>query len=54
MTYKIYSNKAVIEEGNWNHKSGGDYWITTLENKGQLGSGEYAYKKYKLKYKQQE
>ena len=50
MTYNIINQGKVVETSNWHHEEGGDYWITYLNNdRYQLGSGEMAYKKYKLK-----
>ena len=52
MTFTIEKNGKVIEQSNWHYEVGGDYWITYLNNdRSQLGSGEYAYEDYKLKYK---
>jgi hypothetical protein len=54
MTYQVRSKNKVIENSNWHFESGGDYWITYLDNdRSQLGSGDYAYKKYHLKYPEQ-
>ena len=51
MTYEVRSGNKVIEKSNWHFESGGDYWITYLDHdRHQLGAGDYAYKKYKLKY----
>lgn len=54
MTYEIRNKGRIIEKSNWHYESGGDYWITWLDNdKKQLGSGDYAYEHYKLKYARQ-
>ena len=51
MTYTIINKGEVIEKSNWHFESGGDYWITYLDNdKSQLGFGNYEYKHYKQKY----
>lgn len=51
MTYEVRSNGKVIEKSNWHYEVGGDYWITYLNNDNHhLGSGNYAYKEYDLKY----
>lgn len=50
--YVVINNGRVVEQSNWHYKVGGDYFIVYLDNdKHQLGSGDYAYTKYKLKYK---
>lgn len=51
MTYEIIKDKKVVEAGKWHHVIGGDYSITYLGDGGrQLGSGDYEYEKYVLKY----
>ena len=50
LTYTVKQNEKILETSNWHYESGGDYWITYLDNdRHQLGSGDYRYKKYKLK-----
>lgn len=50
-TFEVTNSGKIIEQGNWHYEVGGDYWITYLDNDNyQLGSGKFAYKKYKLKY----
>lgn len=52
MTYVIFEDGKNIRNGTWHHESGGDYWITYLDDKkNQLVSGDYSYKNYKLKNK---
>ena len=53
MTYNIVKNRKIVESGKWHYEIGGDYFITYLENGNQLGSGNYEYGKYVLKYKQE-
>ena len=51
MTYNVIDDGKIIETSNWHYESGGDYWITYLDNdKYQLGNGKFNYKKYELKY----
>lgn len=51
-TYEIKKNGLIIEQSNWQYNIGGDYFILYLDNKKhQLGSGDYTYGKYVLKYK---
>lgn len=51
MTYEVRNNGNVIKKSDWHYESGGDYFITYLDNdKHQLGSGDYAYQKSKWKY----
>jgi hypothetical protein len=51
-TYQIKRKGQIIEQSNWHYEVGGDYFILYLDNdKHQLGSGDYAYEKYNLKYK---
>jgi hypothetical protein len=51
-TYQITKRGQIIEQSNWHYEVGGDYFILYLGNDNhQLGSGDYAYEKYKLKYK---
>ena len=51
MTYEVRNNGNVIKKSDWHYESGGDYWITYLDNDNhQLGSGDYSYQKYKRKY----
>lgn len=53
-TYQVSNNDTVLEKSNWHFESGGDYWITYLDNdRSQLGGGQYAYKRYRLKYARQ-
>jgi hypothetical protein len=54
MTYNLVKNDTIIETSDWHFESGGDYWILHMDkDKKQLGSGEFGYKKYKLKYPQE-
>ena len=41
--YQVTSNEIVIEKGEWNYDSGGDYWIVEIGKHGQLGSGKFKY-----------
>ena len=51
MTYEIKSKSKTVERSNWHYESGGDYFITYLDNdRHQLGAGDYSYNHYKLKY----
>jgi len=51
MTYVIEKSGGIIKKGTWHHESGGDYWITYLDGENyQLGSGDFSYTDYKLKY----
>ena len=51
LTYQVRSKDKIVEESNWHYESGRDYWITWLDNhRHQLGSGDYSYEHYKLKY----
>ncbi len=51
-TYEVRNQGKIVEQSNWHYKVGGDYFILYLDNDNhQLGSGDYIYKKYKLKYK---
>ena len=50
-SYEIKKQGTIIEYSDWNYEVGGDYFILYLDsNKHQLGSGDYSYEKYKLKY----
>lgn len=42
-TYRVCRDTTEIERGNWNYRSGGDYWIVDIGKSGQLGSGNYTY-----------
>jgi hypothetical protein len=51
MTYNLVRKDTVIKTGDWHFESGGDYWILYMDKERyQLGSGDFEYKKYKLKY----
>jgi hypothetical protein len=51
MTYDLVRKDTVIKTSDWHFESGGDYWILYLDkDRYQLGSGDFEYKKYKLKY----
>ena len=51
MTYIVVDKGKIIESSNWHYEVGGDYFITYLDNdRHQLGSGNYSYERYKLKY----
>ena len=51
MTYIVVDKGKIIESSNWHYEVGGDYFITYLDNdRHQLGSGDYSYERYKLKY----
>lgn len=50
LTYEVTRKGIVVEKSNWRYESGGDYWITYLDNdRHQLGAGNYAYERYRLK-----
>lgn len=52
-SYTVVDNRRVVEQSNWHHEVGGDYWITYLDSdKSQLGTGRYKYERYVLKYSQ--
>ena len=54
LTYEIRREDKIIKKSNWHFESGGDYWITWLDNeKYQLGYGDYSYKSFKLKFVKQ-
>lgn len=49
--YQVTKRGQIIEQSNWHYEVGGDYFIVYLDNdKHQLGSGDFVYEKYKLKY----
>jgi hypothetical protein len=51
MTYNLVKKGTVIKTSDWHFESGGEYWILYLDKERyQLGSGDFEYKKYKLKY----
>jgi hypothetical protein len=51
MTYDVRNKGKILETSDWHYESGGDYWITYLDfDRHQLGSGDYAFKKYHKKY----
>jgi hypothetical protein len=52
-TYVVTGTNSQIESGEWRYDEGNDYFIVTLSNGRQLGSGQYQYYKYELKYKKQ-
>lgn len=50
--YEVTKQGQIIEQSNWHYEVGGDYFIVYLDsNKHQLGSGDYSFKEYELKYK---
>jgi hypothetical protein len=49
-TYIVSKGDIDLENGKWNYRSGGDYWIVDLGDYGQLGSGKYRYTKYSSDY----
>jgi hypothetical protein len=52
MTYLVMNKGKIVESSNWYYEVGGDFFITYLNNdKYQLGSGNYSYKDYTLKYR---
>nr|WP_288836388.1 hypothetical protein [uncultured Flavobacterium sp.] len=51
MTYEVKNRDKIIERSDWHYESGGDYWITWLDNdRYQLGFGKYSYERFRLKY----
>lgn len=44
-TYSVKNGDKIIEEGDWNFRSGGDYWIVEIGEHDQLGSGIFRYNK---------
>ena len=39
-TYEVRDDYKILEQSDWHYESGGDYWITYLDNDNhQLGSG---------------
>jgi len=50
-TFTITNGIKVFEKGIWRYEVGGDYFVIYLNKNGdQLGSGDYKYNTYKLKY----
>lgn len=39
----VRNKQLIVEEGKWEYKSGGDYWLVVLGTCGQLGTGKYKY-----------
>jgi hypothetical protein len=48
-TFVVRQNKSIREIGTWHFESGQDYWITYLNEYGQLGTGKYSYQESHLK-----
>ncbi len=44
--YRVFENDSTLESGQWDYDHGGDYFIVSLGEYGQLGSGKYAYHEY--------
>lgn len=42
-SYEIMDRQNILDQGNWEYKSGGDYWITEIGETGQLGNDIYSY-----------
>ncbi|MEY8848593.1 hypothetical protein AB9K26_07245 [Psychroserpens sp. XS_ASV72] len=51
-TYSVLKRNVEIEKGDWNFRSGGDYWIVDIGKFGQLGTGKYKYSKSKNNFDQ--
>lgn len=46
-TYIVSKDSTDLENGKWNYRSGGDYWIVDIGENGQLGTGKFEYHKRK-------
>ncbi len=42
-SYTVSIQNNMLEQGEWEYDSGGDYWIVDIGDYGQLGSGKYQY-----------
>lgn len=54
MIYIVVDKGKILKQSKWHYEVGGDYWITYLDNdRYQLGSGQYSYDRYELKYSEE-
>ncbi len=48
--FVVRQHNSIRETGTWRFESGQDYWITYLNESGQLGTGNYRYQENHLKH----